>query len=457
MQFNSLLSAVLSGQFLLEESAVPAFQLQVAQLLTAQASAGSPRPADAPVPAACFAISADATSVQLRGYGSLDDVPTGSIAVTLVNGVMLPDDHYDQNWNYVPGTRTLGARIQQADAHANIVGHVGWFITPGGSTLGVEAFADVIAGTAKPFVSYVDMMCSAGAWSGSGANQVVVSKTGIGGSIGTKWDGLDFSKYYEKLGITSVTVTATESTEKTKAFDEALKGKPALLRTQLLDPLNDVFVATMKAYRPGMVAEATNGRLFVGQALVDAGLADQVGSLQDAIQRAFDLAQEGLAAASAGSLSAVSTFSFSPTTPHSNPPTNLMGLFGNKPTAFAAVLALAAKTTITEAEATAANAELAAAGIENAALITKTEYTDLSAKAGRAVAAEAKVTELTTANTTLTTDLQAAQAEVTRLGALAGAAPTTAGPAATGQPAPQTHAWFDPKASHNQEAEALLG
>ncbi len=457
MQFNSLLSAVLSGQFLLEESAVPAFQMQVAQLLTAQASAGGSRPADAPEPYACFAISADATSVQLRGYGSLDDVPTGSIAVTLVNGVMLPDDHYDQNWNYVPGTRTLGARIQQADAHANIVGQVGWFITPGGSTLGVEAFADIIASTTKPFVSYVDMMCSAGAWSGSGSDKVVVSKTGIGGSIGTKWDGLDFSKYYEKLGITSVTVTATESTEKTKAFDEALKGKPALLRTQLLDPLNDVFVATMKAYRPAMVDEATNGRLFVGQALVDAGLADQVGSLQDAIQLAFDLAQEASAAGTAGSTSAASSFSLSPTNPQSNPQAT-MGLFGNKTTALTAVLALAAKTTITEAEATAANAELAAAGIENAALITKAEYTDLSAKAGRAEAAEAKVLELTTANTKLTTDLTASQAEVTRLGALGGAEPTTAGKAeGDSQEAPKAHAWFDPKAEHNADAAALLG
>ena len=136
-----------------------------------------------------------------------------------------------------------------------------------------------------------------------------------------------------------------------------------------------------------------------------------------------------------------------------------MGLFSKTTTTtFAAVMALAGKTTISAAEHEAANAELAAAGVTDAAIITKAEYLDLTAKAGRATAAEAKVTELTTANATLTTDLTTANAEVTRLGALGGAAPTTAGKAAGDTVAPATaHAWFNPEADHNKEAAALLG
>jgi ClpP class serine protease len=450
MRFNSPLSAALAGQFLLEESAVPGFLMQVAQLLTSSTSAPAPA-AGTPTPAACFAISADATSVQLRPYGSLDDVPAGSVAVTVVSGVMMPYDDYDYDAGYVPGTRTLAARIQQADAHPNIVAHVGLFATPGGSVMGLEHFADIIAGTEKPFVSFVEMMCSAGFWAGSGANQTVVARTGIAGSIGTKWDGLDMSGYLAKLGLVQVTVTATDSTDKTKAFDEALKGKPALLRSQMLDPLNDEFLKTVRANCPDVVEDALTGKVFVGQACVDAGLAHQVGSLQDAIQLAFDLAGQSSPVAA----DTTASLSLSPsTTSHTT-----MGLFGSsKTTALAAVAALSGKTGLTATDTKAANEELVAAGITDAAIITKAEYIDVTAKAGRAEAAEKLVTALTAEKTDLTAKLTASEQEVARLGALGGATPTTSGKAEGDQlDAPKAHAWFNGEHDHNKEAAALLG
>ena len=145
-----------------------------------------------------------------------------------------------------------------------------------------------------------------------------------------------------------------------------------------------------------------------------------------------------------------------------------MGLFGsnkNTTTAFAALGALSGKTGLTAESAKAANEELIAAGVTDAALITRAEFQDLQAKAGRAEAAEGKVTELTaqvgtltTAKTALETKLTASEKEVTRLGALGGAAPTTAGKAAgdTQEPA-KAHAWFDASAEHNKDAAALLG
>lgn len=443
---------MLSGQFLLAESAVPAFMLQSARLLTEGGPAAA-RPTDQPAPAAVFAIDLAATSLELRGYGSLDEVPAGSVAITTVSGVMMPDDAYDWDYGYIRGTRTLATRLQQADAHPNIVGHVVALATPGGSTLGLEHFAGVIASTTKPTVGFVEMMCSAGLWAGSGCDRLVIARTGIAGSIGTKWDGMDFSGFYEKMGIKSVTVTATDSSDKTKMFDEALKGKPGLLRSQLLDPLNDEFLATVKANLPAATDDTLTGKLYVGQAAVDNGLADQLGSLQDAIQLAFDLADEaGL----------VSSSIFSATTPFSPSTTTqstTMGLFSPKTPAFAAVAALANKTGLKEADAKAANDELAAAGITDAAVITRADFEDLTARAGRATAAEAKVTELTASNTRLTTDLTASQAEVVRLGALGGDTPTTAGKKDGDDQgeAPKAHAWFNKDHAHNKEAAALLG
>lgn len=462
MQFNSALAAVLGGQFLLEESAVPAFMLQSARLLM-EGGPAAPRPAEQPVPAAHFAIDLAATSLELRGYGSLDEVPAGSVAITTINGVMMPDDAYDWDYGYVPGTRTLAARIQQADAHPHIVAHVVVARTPGGSTMGLEHFGDVIATTAKPLIGYVEMMCSAGLWAVSGADKIVIARTGIAGSIGTKWDGMDFSKFYEKMGITQVTVTATDSVDKTRMFDEALKGKPGLLRTQLLDPLNDEFLATVATNLPDATPDTKTGKLYVGQAAIDNGLADQLGSLQDAIQLAFDLA-DAAGLVGAGAFAASTTFS--PST--LSPSITTMGLFGSNKhvvTAFAAVSALAGKTGLTADSAKAANEELIAAGVTDAAIITQADYLDLAARAGRAEAAEksakdltAQVATLTTAKTELETKLTASEKEVARLGALPGAAPTTSGKAEGDQlDAPKAHAWLNVEHDHNKEANALLG
>jgi ClpP class serine protease len=370
---------------------------------------------------------------------------------------MMPEDDYDYDYGYIRGTRTLATRMQQADAHPNIVAHVVVGRTPGGSTLGLEHFANVIASTEKPCVGFIEMMCSAGVWALSGCDRLVIARTGIAGSIGTKWDGMDFSGFYEKMGIKSVTVTATASTDKTKMFDEALKGKPSLLRSQLLDPLNDEFLAVVAANLPEATDDTKTGKLYVGQAAIDNGLADQLGSLQDAIQLAFDLAEQ---AGLVGSNSFSASTSFSPSTTNQS---TTMGLFGSNKnttaTAFTALAALSGKTGLTAETTKAANEELVAAGIADAAIITKAEYTDLMAKAGRATAAEAKVTELTASTTKLTTDLTAAQAEVTRLGALGGAEPTTTGKKDGDDQgeAPKVHAWFNADYDHNKEAAALVG
>ena len=143
-----------------------------------------------------------------------------------------------------------------------------------------------------------------------------------------------------------------------------------------------------------------------------------------------------------------------------------MGLFSKNTTAsLAAVAALSGKTGLTATDTKAANEELVAAGVTDAAIITKAEYLDLSAKAGRVDAAEktatdltAQVGTLTTAKTDLEGKLATATAEVTRLGALGGAPPTTSSkPDGEQLDAPKAHAWLNAEHDHNKEANALLG
>ena len=62
--------------------------------------------------------------------------------------------------------------MAEADGNANIIGHILYTNTPGGSAAGVEKFAEFITGLSKPVVAFVDgMACSAGYWLASAAQR----------------------------------------------------------------------------------------------------------------------------------------------------------------------------------------------------------------------------------------------------------------------------------------------
>ena len=430
MRVNALLFAVLNGYFLLEANAIQNY-LPLAE----QMREGKFRAADwmeagveiTPPAKSFFALTPHAAELGILAYESLADVPAGSVAVHTIEGVMM---EADTCWSL--GTASIGQLIQQADAHENIVAHVGRFNTPGGSTMGLETFAGIIAGTQKPFVSYAQQMCSAGYWSGSGADAIVVAgRTAMIGSIGTMVSFRDYSKAMARAGIEDHVINATESTNKNSAFAEAVKGNYKPIRAQLLDPLNNVFLSTVRENRAGKLdakqeKELLSGMVYIGEANVSNGLADQMGSFEDAVSLALELAQN--AAQNGGSTPKKANHSTSNT------------MFGKNK--FSAIAALAGLTgaALTPALVEAANDQLEEGGVTDAALISKASFEELTAKAGRTDAAEAAVataqkaaTDAQAAEKTATDALAAetkradeAETEVERLGNQAGATTTTA-------------------------------
>lgn len=369
MRVNPILSSILQAPFLLEGQAMQLLYAEIAQLLNGQPG-GEAEVVDATtVP--FFAFTPHAAALGMLSYSSLDEVPAGSIAVHTVAGVMLPEDTW---WGL--GTKTIGQRMKQADAHENIIAHVGVFRTPGGSTMGLENFAATIAGTQKPFVGYVEQACSAGYWSVSGADTIMLAgRTALCGSIGTMAEFLDFTGMFEKMGIKLVTANATKSTNKNAAFKAAVDGDLKPLQKELLDPLNEVFLSTVTANREGKLdakqeKEILSGGVYVGQANLDNGLADLLGTLDEAIALAQQLAEEADDSTDTSSSTSHPMFN------------------KNKFSAVAALAGLAAAA-ITPELVAAANDELEEKGVTGAALITQATFDDLEAKAKRVDTAEA--------------------------------------------------------------------
>ncbi|RSK44699.1 S49 family peptidase [Hymenobacter perfusus] len=395
MRVNSLLMAVLNGFFLMEASAIQNYLPLAEQMREGKFRAADWVDAgmDSTLPAKShFVFTPHAAELGIMGYDALADVPAGSVAVHTIEGVMM---EADTCWSL--GTASIGQLIQQADAHESIVAHVGRFNTPGGSTMGLESFAGIIAGTQKPFVSWAQQMCSAGYWSGCSGDAIVVAgRTAMVGSIGTMVSFRDYSKAMAKAGVEDHVINATESTNKNAAFAEAVKGNYKPIRQQLLDPLNNVFLSTVRENRAGKLdakqeKELLSGMVYIGEASVSNGLADQMGSFADAVRLALEMA--GSAAKNGSSTPKQATNS----TQHT--------MFGkNKFTALTALAGLtgaAVTTPLVEA----ANDQLEEAGITGVALVSEAAFTELTAKAGRTDTAEAAVAAAQKA----ATDAQAAE------------------------------------------------
>lgn len=168
--------------------------------------------------------------------------------------------------------------------------------SPGGRVPGVSELADFIydAREQKPVVTFSDgNITSAATWIGSAANQKIISPTAQDGSIGVMVMHVDFSKLDERIGIKTTYITAG----KYKAIGNDAEPLSDEARKMIEDRLSrtyDVFINDIARFRDAdedtVRQDMAEGRVFVGQQAVDAGLSDRLGSLEDAVAAAAQLA-----------------------------------------------------------------------------------------------------------------------------------------------------------------------
>ncbi len=288
MKSLSLYSKVLRNAWLIETAEAEAYLPAVMQLITGQEvklyddeSNKETKP---------FALS----PFTLRKYSSLDEAPAGSIAVINVEDVLDKDDYCG-----TPGTKTLTAMLEDALSKDNIIGAVLNIDSPGGSPYGTESFANAIKSAEKPIVAFVEgRAASAAYWIAAACDHIVMGGTITRvGSIGTYATIRDYTKYYESMGVKIWEIYATASTEKNAGVRELIeKQDPSKMRTQDIDPINAAFMSHVTDQRGSKLdltkENVLSGKMYTGQEAVEVGLADELGSFQDALQAVEDLSNQ---------------------------------------------------------------------------------------------------------------------------------------------------------------------
>lgn len=163
--------------------------------------------------------------------------------------------------------------------------------TPGGSVDGTAELGQVIfeARGTKPIYTLADgLMASAGVWIGSAADQIfMTSDTTLVGSIGVVTQHVDYSERHKQMGIKVTEIYAG----KYKRIDSAYKPLSDEAHEHIqseIDYLYSIFVDTVAKHRgttpDDVLARMADGKIFVGQQAIDAGLVDGVATLDQLIE-----------------------------------------------------------------------------------------------------------------------------------------------------------------------------
>lgn len=169
--------------------------------------------------------------------------------------------------------------------------------SPGGTVNGTNALSEAIfeARNEKPIIAYASMMASAAYWIGCGANYVFADKTADIGSIGVLMVHTEYSKHYENEGVKTTYLTAG----KYKAIGNDSEPLSELAKETFrkeLDYVYGIFIDTVAKNR-GVAADfvknnMADGRIFIGEQAVTAGLVDMVASIDDALWYAKQIAKK---------------------------------------------------------------------------------------------------------------------------------------------------------------------
>lgn len=214
---------------------------------------------------------------ELRGFAVRDGVAVIGISGTLVHrGAWIGRSSGQTSYE------GLAAQIDAAVRDAEVRGIALEIDSYGGEVAGCFDLADRIraARSVKPVYAFLaENACSAGYALASQADRVTIPRTGVAGSIGVIQMHVDMSRALDEDGLTVTLLHAGRHKVDGNPY-QPLASDVADSVSAELEALRRLFAETVAAGRgarlEASMALATEARCFMGEAAVDAGLADSV-------------------------------------------------------------------------------------------------------------------------------------------------------------------------------------
>lgn len=219
------------------------------------------------------------------GGGDDGDFDPNTVAVITMSGTI----QYDGTECSPEGLKQL---LDEAEESDNVKAVVLRVDSGGGTATAGEEMAAYVRDFSKPVVvSSASLNASAAYEISSQADCIYVAKTTEIGSIGTVMQVTDFSELLDKLGVDVDNIASAQSKDSSYGT-RPLTEEERQYYQDMIDQINSVFidnVATGRGMSTEEVEALATGLTWTGMTAVDNGIADEVGTLEDACDKAAEL------------------------------------------------------------------------------------------------------------------------------------------------------------------------
>ena len=235
----------------------------------------------------CVKTCTDVLTATTSSYGAPAGAPSAnSIAVIDIDGTI----QYDGTACSPEGFKEL---LDKAKDDENVKAVVLRVNSGGGTATAGEEMAAYLRDFEKPVVvSSASINASAAYEISSQANYIYVAKSTEIGAIGTAMQVTDMSGLFGMLGIDMEVITSADSKDSSYGY-RPLTEEEREYYQHMVDQINETFLENVAAGRTMTMDEVRSlatGLPFTGIDAVQNGLADEVGTLEDAIGKAASLA-----------------------------------------------------------------------------------------------------------------------------------------------------------------------
>ena len=233
----------------------------------------------------------------ITGLGFLGSSSTTSstgtgdaVAIVKVEGTISSGDKEDYAAGAVSGM--VIEDLRQAAEDATVKAIVLRVDSPGGTVTGSAQIYEALLEMEKPVVvSMGGVAASGGYYVSAPADFIYARADTVTGSLGVIMTLYNAEELISEIGVDVITITSGPNKSMGSSWDEMTPEQLEIFNQFIDESYNDFvqIVADGRGLDVERVRELADGRIYSGRQAVDNGLADGLGNLEDAVQKAADM------------------------------------------------------------------------------------------------------------------------------------------------------------------------
>lgn len=206
----------------------------------------------------------------------------------------------DGGWGGAGGSMVerLGKDLKRAREDDDVKAIVLRVNSPGGEVTASDVLYNHVKKTAakKPVVIYMDSVAASGGYyAACGGTEIMANYTTMTGSIGVIISTLNYETLFDKLGVDSVVFTSGKFKD-TMSGSRPMREDEQKMVQGMVDQIYERFLTVVKEARTEIPeselrANIADGRIFTGTEALSKKLIDKIGYIEDAYDRARELAK----------------------------------------------------------------------------------------------------------------------------------------------------------------------